>query len=104
MRKVIMGRVYDTEKATEVAYWSNGLSRSDFNNLSKSLYRTSKGNWFVAGEGGAFTEFSQAVDSNSQTGGEGLYPVDEEDAMRLLEQWGETEALEEYFGDKLEEA
>jgi len=51
MRKVIKGKLYDTEKAREVGYWSNGWTGRDYRNAT--LYCKRTGEYFahrVAGE------------------------------------------------------
>ena len=104
MQRVIDGKRYDTEKATCVAEWENEYTRSDFKFCKKALYRTPNGRWFVAGEGGAQSEFAESAGNNSWSGGSGLYPVSSDDAKELLEIWNEVSALEEYFADQIEDA
>ncbi len=104
MQKVIDGFRYDTEKAEEVATYHNGCSRSDFHFVRKGLYRTNKGSWFVAGEGGAMSEYATQCGSNEWGGGENIRPVDADTAKNILEQWDAIGALEEYFGDQLKDA
>ncbi len=43
MKRVIDGKVYDTEKAELVHEWSNGEFPGDFKNRAKMLYKTQKG-------------------------------------------------------------
>ena len=104
MERIIEGKRYDTEKATCVAEWSNGYGVTDFKHCEKALYRTDRGSWFVAGEGGAQSEFAESCGDNSWCGGRGLYPVSPEEAQGLLERWNEVEALETHFADAIEDA
>lgn len=103
MRRIIDGKVYDTETATEVAHYWNGLAGNDFRNVSERLYITKKGNWFTAGHGGPMSKYSVS-NGNSTSGGDGLEPISQEAALRWLERNDETEAIEKYFSDKIEEA
>lgn len=103
MKKVIGGKIYDTDKATLVAEWDNGYYGNDFKRCEEALYRTKEGTWFVVGEGGPMSKYARAV-GNMTGGGEGLTPLTDEEAMGWLEDKGETDALEEYFADRLEEA
>lgn len=58
MKKIINGKMYNTETATELGDFWNGLSTSDFRNLSETLYRKKNGEFFLYGQGGAMTEYS----------------------------------------------
>lgn len=44
MKKVVDGKVYNTETAELVHEWSNGRYGNDFRYRGKDLYRTKKGN------------------------------------------------------------
>lgn len=103
IKKIIDGKTYNTETADHVAHYWNGLGSGDFGNFSESLYRTKKGAWFTAGFGGAMTKYSVSC-GNMRSGGDGLAPITDDEAMRWLENYGEVEALEKYFSDKIEEA
>lgn len=104
MKKIIDGKRYDTEKATLVAEWDNGLGYSDFGWCETSLYCTQNGSWFLAGEGGALSEWSEPCGNNGRGGGSGIKPLSELEAREWLE-WHEfTDELEEYFKDALVDA
>ena len=51
MKKVINGKIYNTETATLIHQWDNGR-RGDFSSCEEDLYRTKKGAFFIHGEGG----------------------------------------------------
>lgn len=104
MKSVINGKIYNTETAELLHAWSNGKFTSDFGYLEESLYRTKKGAYFIAGEGGAMSRYSRSCGSNSTCGGKGIEVVSEQQAMVWLEEHDGTEALEKYFSDKIEEA
>lgn len=103
MKRIIDGKVYDTKTAEEIATWSNGYPCNDFKHCEETLYRTKKGSWFVAGEGGAMSKYAVQY-GNSYGGGSGLYPFTEDEARQWLEDKDFVEALEKHFADKLEEA
>lgn len=103
MKKVIDGKMYNTETADEVASHSYGY-QSDFNYIEETLYRTKKGAWFLYGEGGANTRYSRAVSQNSWTGGDGWEVLSEKEALDFCERHADPETIEKYFGDKIEEA
>lgn len=45
MKKIIDGKMYNTETATEIHHFNNGLPYSDFNYLEESLYK--KKDWRI---------------------------------------------------------
>ena len=51
MKKVISGRLYDTETALEVGEWDNGLGDRDFGLEVETLYRKRTGEYFLHGWG-----------------------------------------------------
>ncbi len=103
MKRVIDGKMYNTETAEELASAHNGLNASDFDYCQESLYRTKKGVFFLAGDGGARTKYARRV-SNGTCEGSGIIPLLEEEALAWLEENHETELIEELFSDQVVEA
>ena len=104
MRRVIEGKIYDTTTANRIVdVSSSGVSPSDFRWHETALYRTNKGAWFVAGRGNAMSRWAQSFE-NSMGPGCGIRPLTSDEVKELLERHEETELLEEYFSDELEEA
>lgn len=103
MKRIIEGKVYNTETAEQVAYWDNGYYGNDFKRCEEGLYRTERGAWFLAGEGGPMSKYARPS-GNMTSGGEGLEPISEKEAQDWLESHDFTDELEQYFKDKLEEA
>jgi hypothetical protein len=104
MRRIIGGKRYDTGKATLVAEVSAQGARSDFAWYEEMLYRTAKGNWFTAGEGGPLSHYAVQAGQNNRRGGVAIRPLTQYEAMQWLEDAGEGDALEEYFSGELEDA
>ena len=102
MKRVIDGKLYSTETATILHEYEHGYNTSDFHHYTEALYRTPKGAYFVAGSGGAMSPYSERLGSGSYGGGSGLRVVDESEALEWLEEHGGTDAIIEYFGDKIE--
>lgn len=96
MKKVIDGKIYNTETAVELAYYNNGVSQNDFTYIDESLYRTRKGNFFLAGEGGAMTRYAHRCSDNTTCGGEGIFPLTEKEAREWVER-NANEIYEEIF-------
>lgn len=104
MKKVINGKVYDTEKAKLVHEWNNGNMPGDFKYREKKLYRTKKGNWFLHHVGGAMTDMAKPVGNNNTSGSESIETISEEDAIGFLESHGGDEVILNYFPERVEEA
>ena len=103
MKEVINGKMYNTETAEAIHEWDNGLYGNDFRSCEKTLYRTKKGNYFVAGEGGPMSCYAVS-NGNTTSGGSGIRPIEKEDVVQWLEEHDGTEAIEQYFANEIEEA
>lgn len=103
MKKVIEGKVYNTETAELVHEWSNGHFGNDFRYRSKDLYRTKKGSWFLHHVGGPMSDMAKSY-GNSVCGSVDIEPVTSNDALRFLESHGGAEVVLKYFADQIEEA
>ena len=103
MRKIINGKSYDTEKATEVGCWSNNLSTRDFHHCTETLYRKRTGEYFLHGEGGAMSKYARAIDTNSWSGSEDIKPLTVEEARRWAEKNLDADEYEAEFGEVAED-
>ena len=103
MKKVIDGRSYNTETAKKVAEYSYG-EWGDWDRVEQTLYLTKNGSWFLAGEGGARSEYSRQVAQNRWSGGEDIRALTADEALLWLEEHSKTEAIEEHFADRVAEA
>ena len=88
MRKIVNGLLYDSETAVCVASYSFGLL-GEPTSYSESLFRTSKGNWFLCGAGGPQSPYP---------GREDLLPLSAFDAKNWLDAKGYIEPRERIFG------
>ncbi|MDZ7759931.1 MAG: hypothetical protein U5L00_06710 [Desulfovermiculus sp.] len=109
MKKIIDGVRYDSSKAIKVGEYDNlgsgADSRSDFNYWEAVLYRTPRsGRFFIVGEGGPQTRFSQSAGQNSWTGGDDLIPMSKQEALQWAERYLEPAEIEEHFSDMIEDA
>lgn len=98
MKRIINGKVYNTETAVfSCGVGPGGYGRNDFRYEDTRLYRTAKGAWFLAGDGGPASRWRKLVGGNSYSGGSGLRVIEEDHARELLEQHDEIDAIEKYF-------
>ena len=50
-KKIINNRMYNTETAKQLGYWSNGYTPSDFYFAEETLYQKKTGEYFLVGHG-----------------------------------------------------
>jgi hypothetical protein len=58
VKQLIDGKLYDTEKSTKLASWSN-TSVIDKLLIEEILYKTAEGDYFICGKGGEVTPYSE---------------------------------------------
>ena len=102
MRAVIEGKTYNPATASLLGNFSN--DEGGFGSLSESLWKTRKGAYFVAGEGGPMTSYSRSCGDNSWTGGSAIHPISVGEALNWAERHLEPEEIEAEFASLLQEA
>ena len=103
MKKIINGKRYDTDTATEVGYWQNMGDTRDFHYICETLYRKRGGEYFLHGEGGAMTHYSQSYGTNSWGFGERIMPLTPKEAQEWAEEHLEADEYEAEFGEAPED-
>lgn len=103
MKAVINGKRYDTNTAQMIASWHSGYYGNDFRAEEESLYRTIRGNWFLAGAGGPMTKYAESC-GNMTGSGSGIIPLSAKEALQWLEDNEELDAIETYFSLSVEDA
>ena len=66
MKTVINKKIYNTETATLIAEWNNGMCSGDFQACEEALYRTKKGQYFVCGSGGPLSSYAVPTGSGNR--------------------------------------
>lgn len=92
MKRIIEGKTYNTDTAQYICDLDCRANRGDFGWHDTKLYRSPKGQFFIAGKGGAMSMWSQPVGTNCRGGGSGIRLVDEGAARRIMEESGCTVA------------
>jgi hypothetical protein len=85
MKRIINGKTYNTDTAQHVCDLRCSANRGDFRYHDTALYRSPKGQFFLSGEGGAMSMWSQSVGNNGSCGGSGIRLVDESEARSVME-------------------
>lgn len=86
MKKIIDGKVYNTETATRLCGWGNDAPRSDFNYCEEDLYLSPKGTYFLAGEGGALSPYAANLAGGGRCGGEAMRLLSQAEALQWCEE------------------
>lgn len=72
MKKIINGRMYDTETATYLGHDGGGES---FRRWSEELYKKRTGEYFIYGAGGPDTKYAIPIGNNNWGSGENIIPI-----------------------------
>lgn len=84
MKKVINGKVYDTDTAREVGCFDSGAGDRLFG-WSETLYVKRTGEYFLFGEGGPGSKYSVRTGVNNTTGSAKIFPLSYNDARKWAE-------------------
>ena len=103
MKKIINGKVYDTEKATMLNYWENSFSGRDFWWCREELYGKRTGEFFLYGKGGPQSRYSVSQGNNAWSGGERITPLTYEAAQQWAEEHLDGDEYESIFGEVVED-
>lgn len=98
MRKVIEGKLYDTETAKMLGSSSRGNEKS-LEHVKETLYRKKGGEYFIHGEGGSCTDYAVEVDDSYWLAGEDIRTMSEESARKWAEENMTAEEYIKAFGD-----
>ena len=104
MRAIINGKRYDTKTAEQIGDRSGDGHITDFRYWCESLYKTKRGAWFVAGEGGPMTRYARSTGQNSWCGSSGIRPLTPDEARTWLEEGEFWDEIETHFADEIEDA
>jgi len=97
MKRIINGRVYDTDTANRIGNFASDCGPGDFRYEDTDLYRTKKGAWFISGEGGPFSRWSRSC-GNGQRGGSGIEAMTTAEALDWCETAGvDSDIILEHF-------
>lgn len=101
MIKNINGKMYNTETAESILFWSNGCSHSDFNYRSKELFKANDSSWFILHYGGANTDMAELQGSNASEGSS-IEPISEKQAFQFVVDYNDgVDCLVRFFTDFL---
>ena len=97
-KKIINNRMYNTETAKQVGYWSNGYTPSDFYFAEETLYQKKTGEYFLVGHGGPMSSYAESCAGQSCSGTI-FNPFTEEDAKKWAMDRLDADAYIALFGE-----
>lgn len=97
MKRIINGKVYDTDTARDMGGDSYGNYR-DFSHWSETLYQKRTGEFFLHGEGGPMSRYAETVGQNGWSGGEKIIPLSPAKAREWAEEHLSADEYEAAFG------
>ncbi len=103
MKNTIDRKVYDTAAATLIAGDESVIGTGDFQWWAEELYLTTNRSWFLFGRRGGMTEYADHQDGHSSEG-ERIIPFTRSEALDWCEVHHAQEAIDQHFGDLIEEA
>lgn len=102
MKKIIQGRLYDTETAKRCGSYESNPSKSDFHWYRESLYQKKNGEFFLHGEGNAASPYCAKVAQNELSRGEKIIPLTYEGTMKWAKAHLGSDEYSAIFGESNE--
>ena len=102
MRRVINNKKYDTDKATVIGSWDDGMP-GDFDYICETLYKKRTGEYFVHGRGGARSRYAEEREDGWFGGGQSIMPLTVESAKKWAQENLKCEEYEAEFGEVAED-
>ena len=84
MKKIINGKMYNTETAILLARRDSGYDYYDYRSFEEILYQKNNGEFFLYGTGGAMSRYAETVGGDIR-GGENIFPLTEKEAKKWAE-------------------
>lgn len=104
MKKIINGKVYDTQTAKEVGRWQSSYPMNDFHYYHEQLFKKKTGEFFLYGSGNAASPYSESCGMNEWCGGSKIIPLSFREAQEWTEKHLDGEEYCEIFGEPDEAA
>lgn len=98
MKKIIKGKLYDTNTATWIGIYDLGYGYSDFRYYSETLYLKKTGEFFSYVEGGPMSPCAKEY-GDSWCYGEDIIPYTTKEAREWAEEHLEADKYIELFGE-----
>ena len=103
MKKIINGKLYDTDTAKSLGYDSHPGGPRDFHYWHEELFQKRTGEFFLHGEGGPMSRYAQSRGQNEWSGGEKIIPLSYKAAAEWAEEHLSADDYQQIFGAISEE-
>ena len=104
MKKVIKGKLYDTDTAKRIGCYSASCGRSDYHYYEEELYQNRTGEYFLYGAGYAASKYRKLCGQNEWCDGEQIMPMAYADAKEWAEEHMDADDYIAAFGSPDEDA
>mgnify|MGYP004476383771 CR=1 FL=1 len=98
MRKILHGKLYDTDTARYIGSKQSIYYKSDYRYFEEGLYKKKTGEFFLYGEGGPASRYAEYLESGGCIGGKQIIPLSENEAKEWAEKNLTVGEYEELFG------
>lgn len=101
MKKIINGKMYNTETADSIGYYSNGDDMGNFNWYAETLCRKKNGEFFLYAEGGPASPYGVSCDPSDRwfRSGSTIVPMTIDEAKCWAERCIDADKYIEVFGE-----
>lgn len=103
MKKIINGKMYDTDTAKVLGTWSSPHSVTDFAYYTETLHQKRTGEFFLFGDGGPASRYAAQVERSRWSSGSKIIPLTWEDAQKWAEEHLDAKDYEAIFGEVSED-
>lgn len=98
MKKIINGKLYDTDTAKCLGDWHNTWDSRSHTYVFEALYQKRTGECFLYGTGGPMSKYSRTVGDNEWSGSEKIIPLSLAKAREWAEEHLTADEYEAAFG------
>lgn len=102
MKKIINGKIYNTETAKKLARFESHYNPTDLNYFEEELYQKKTGEFFLYGTGNAASRYNK-ISYGNYTGAEKIIPLSYQEAQDWAEQSLDSEKYINIFGEPKED-
>ena len=97
MKKIINGKLYNTDTAKRLGEWANDIT-DNLHWVSETLYQKQRGEFFLHGEGGPSSKYAESIGQGSWSSGEKIIPLSYDAAQAWAEEHLDANAYQATFG------
>ena len=97
MKKIINGKLYNTDTAKRLGEWVNDIT-DNLHWVSETLYQKQRGEFFLHGEGGPSSKYAESIGQGSWSSGEKIIPLSYDAAQAWAEEYLDANAYQAAFG------